>query len=294
MADSTIPIRNIYYLLAYAWDCLHEADLIGVATEEELRLPDLFARLMRGGVTHLIKRGLQREYATVCEELAGVRGRLDFTRSVKSASFPRARAWCEFDELGPDTPANRIIKTTLRRLAQVEDLDDELVRELRDLYRRMPGVTETRITRHSFVRLSLGNQARFYRFLLLVCALIHENVFVDEQGGEARFRDFTRDEKQMAPLFEKFLYRFYEKEQVDYRVARPQLQWDMEGDPADLAYIPVMRTDLVLSRPGRTIVADAKFYTRTLSERLQGTKVHSENLYQLTRTCATSNSRRHR
>lgn len=282
MGATAIPIRNIYFLLAYAWDCLDEAEVIGVTAEEELRLLDLFARLMVGGVSHLLKRGLQREYAEVREELAGVRGRLDFAQSVKSASVPRARAWCVFDELGPDTQANRIIKTTLRRLARVQGLDPTLVSASRDLYRRMPDVNETQITRQSFVRLSLGSQARFYRFLMLVCSFVHENLFVDESREEIHFRDFTRDDRQMHRLFERFLFRFYAREQQVYSVSAPHLRWAVEGPPADVAFIPIMRTDLVLTGTDRVIIADAKYYADTLAERFGTSTVHSSHLYQLT------------
>jgi len=281
MAASRIPIQNIYYLLAYAWDCLDEAGTIGVGADEEMRLPDLFARLMSGGVAHLLKRGVQREYATVREEIAGVRGRLEFGQSVKSASFPRGRAWCAYDELGPDTEANRIIKTTLRRLARVEGVASPLVSELRDLYRRMPGVAEARISRQGFARLTLGSQARFYRFVLQLCALIHENLYVDESREETHFRDFTRDNRQMHRLFERFLFRFYEKEQQEFTVSAPHLRWNLEGDASDVAMIPIMRTDLVLSSPKRTIVADAKYYSETLSERFGASTVRSGHLYQL-------------
>lgn len=282
MATSAIPVRNIYYLLAYAWNCLDEAEMTGAAADQELKLPDLFARLMCGGVAHLLKRGLQREYAVVREELAGIRGRVDFAQSLKRASFPRARAWCAFDELGPDTEANRIIKTTLRRLAGAQGLAPELVSELRDLYRRMPGVRETRITSLSFVRLSLGSQARFYRFLMLVCALVHESLYVDESREETQFRDFTRDDRKMNRLFERFLFSFYEKEQKTFSVQAPYLRWKLEGEPADVARIPIMRTDLVLSRSDRVIVADAKYYVETLTERRGSRTVRSGHLYQLT------------
>lgn len=176
----------------------------------------------------------------------------------------------------------RIIETTLRRLARAKGLDKELVSELRDLYRRMPGVAETRITSQSFSRLSLGTQARFYRFLMLVCALIHENLYVDESSEETHFRDFTRDDRQMPRLFERFLFRFYEKEQQPFAVTNPHLRWQLEGSPADVARIPVMRTDLVLTGNERVIVADAKYYVETLTERFGANTVRSEHLYQLT------------
>ena len=281
MAGAAIPIENIYRLLCYAWDRLEEAALTDVTPTPEMRLPDLFARVLKSGVAHLLKRGLDRAYVTADEEMAGVRGRLDIATSLKHATFPRARAWCAFDELSPDTLPNRIVRTTLRTLASVSELDGALAEDLRDLYRRMPGVQEVRITRQSFRRLALGSNNRYYGFLLDVCELVHRNLLVDEQTGTVKFRDFTRDAVQMARLFERFLFRFYAREQGTYRVEAPCLEWDATGQAEALEYLPRMRTDIVLRGAERVVVMDAKYYSQTLSEYFGKATIRSGHLYQL-------------
>lgn len=278
---AAIPIRNIYYLLCYAWDRLDEAALTDVSMAGEPRLADLLGRVLRSGVTHLLKRGIDRRYVAENAEIAGIRGRLDISSSLKRASFPRARAWCVFDELSPDTPANRIVKTTLRNLASVSALDAELAENLRDLYRRFPGVAEVAIDGQMFRRITLGSNAAYYGFLLDVCELVHRNLLADEDTGETTFRDFTRDDAQMARLFERFLFRFFEHEQERYSVDAPHLRWHAQGKEADIGYLPLMRTDIVLRDEARTIVIDAKYYAQTLGEHFGKQTVRSDHLYQL-------------
>jgi 5-methylcytosine-specific restriction enzyme subunit McrC len=54
------------------------------------------------------------------------------------------------------------------------------------------------------------------------------------------------------------------------------------ADPQHARFLPVMRTDVTLRAPGRTIVLDAKFYQTTLVRHWQGAeKVRSGHLYQL-------------
>lgn len=281
MAPAAIPIENIYYLLCYAWDALEQADRASVSVTPEMRLQDLLARVLAGGVTHLLKRGLDRTYVVDEGEIAGIKGRLDLAASIKRTTFARARAHCVFDELSPDTAHNRIVKTTLRRLASLDGLDAGLSERLRDLYRRMPGVQETRITAQSFRRVTLGRNNAYYGFLLDVCEIVHRNLLVNETTGKVEFRDFTRDDKQMARLFEKFLYHFLSKEQSRFEVNAPRFGWRASGADEDLAYLPEMRTDIVLNDESQSIVIDAKYYSAALGEHFTKSSLHSENLYQI-------------
>jgi 5-methylcytosine-specific restriction enzyme subunit McrC len=276
-----IPIENIYYLLCYAWDALEEADLANVGVTPEMRLQELLASVLCSGVTHLLKRGVDRSYVAHEGEIAGIKGKLNVGMSVKRTTFARARAYCTFDELSPDVAHNRIVKTTLRRLAGVSNLDANLADRLRDLYRRMPGVQETRITGQGFRRVVLSRNNSYYGFLLDVCEIIHRNLLVNEASGTVEFRDFTRDDAQMARLFERFLYHFFAKEQKQFSVSAPRFGWRATGEHGDLAYLPEMRTDIVLNDRRQTIVIDAKYYTAALGEHFNRSTLHSANLYQI-------------
>lgn len=277
----TIPIANVYYLLCYAWDRLEESRLVDVDAEEAQRPAELFAKVLAEGVSHLLKRGLDRGYVTRHEELAGIRGRLDIAASVKHLSLQRARAWCTHDELTADVLHNRIVKTTLRLLARATDLDEEHRERLHELYRRMPEVGEERPNLRAFGRVVLHRNNAFYGFVLNVCELVQRNLLVEERTGRTTFRDFRRDEGQMQRLFEEFLFGFFRRELPEWRVSRPILRWRSSAPGTDDVFLPQMRTDLVLERAGRVIIADAKYYASTLSERFEKRSIWSANLYQL-------------
>jgi 5-methylcytosine-specific restriction enzyme subunit McrC len=279
--SARIPVENIYYLLSYAWDRLEERDLTPVTVLPDTKLVELLARVLQSGVTHLLKRGLDRSYVTYEDEIPGVRGRLDLGSSIKRSTFSRARAWCAFDELSPDVLHNRIVKTTLRQLSAVEGLEVGLAEQLRSLYRRLAGVGEITITTRSFRRTTLGRNNAYYGFLLDVCEIVHRNLLVSEGEGTVVFRDFTRDDVQMARLFERFLFRFYQKEQSAFEVDASHLSWNATGTVENLGYLPRMRTDIELHSADTSIVIDAKYYSDTLTEHFGKASVHSAHLYQL-------------
>lgn len=85
----------------------------------------------------------------------------------------------------------------------------------------------------------------------------------------------------MARLFEQFLLQFFATEQTTYKINAPHLYWRTNGEPEHIAFIPRMRTDIVLQDSDRTIVIDAKFYAETLTEHFVNASVRSNHLYQL-------------
>jgi 5-methylcytosine-specific restriction enzyme subunit McrC len=77
---------------------------------------DLFAKVMIGGIKHLIRRGIDRGYIPITEELSTVRGRIHVYESIKPAIHKRPRLVCTFDDLSHDVLHNQILKATILRL----------------------------------------------------------------------------------------------------------------------------------------------------------------------------------
>ena len=138
------------------------------------------------------------------------------------------------------------------------------------------------LNRRLFERVQLDRNRRYYRFLLSVCRLIHEQLLPDEASGETQFADFS--EKQMEYLYERFIIEFYRHEQNVYRVNRSgrAIRWvDSGTDEHQRRKIPRMVADVILESPNRRIIMDAKFYPEALSTRFGTSKLRSAHLYQL-------------
>lgn len=278
----SVPVRNLYYLLCYAWDALEEGRVVDVSKEEFGGPPDLLARVLESGTVHLLKRGLDRGYVTEFEETSCPRGKFDVSATVKAGLATRPRVFCHVDSLSYDVPHNRILRTTIGRLTRCDSLDAGLRDRLFRVYRRLDGVREVALTPDVFGRVVLHRNNAFYGFLLQVCRFLYDNLLVDERTGTAKFRDFLRDDRAMARLFERFVRNFYRREQDRFRVRSERIEWQgVECLPADRAFLPVMRTDVSLESPSRKIVIDTKYYGSTLQARFGKETVHSGNLYQL-------------
>ncbi len=282
MNDKRIPIANIYYLLCYAWRHVDERDVVRQEELEGLeRVHELLGKVLAEGTFRLIRRGIDRGYREVREDLGGIRGKIAVGETVKRALCARGRVVCDFEELSHDVLHNCILRSTLGSLLRLPNLDSDVYANVRNAYTKLNHVSVVRLNRRLFRQVQLDRNRRYYRFLLSVCRLIHEQLVVNERSGEASFTDFSED--RMEKLYEDFIIEFYKREQDRYRVNHRgrAIAWADEGTPDHHRLkLPKMEADVILEAPDRRIIMDAKYYREAFGGRYGG-KLHSDNLYQL-------------
>lgn len=277
-----IPILNIYYLLCYAWDKLEERDKVNTGISDYTQVEDLLGRVLNNGCNHLFKRGLDRDYLAKVEEYSGVKGKINFTKSLKDNSFRRGKAVCEFDSFEHNILQNQLIKATVLRLTKIPKLDGRLKKELWNTYWRFTDVDEIEVRISQFNQVRIHRNNSFYDFLLRVCRLIVDFTALNENGNAYVFKDFSRDDRALAALFEAFVRNFYKKSQQEFNVSSTKIDWKAEPlYGSDTSLLPEMRTDITLESPGRKIIIDTKYYTETTSTYHGAERFHSHNLYQV-------------
>jgi len=57
-----IPVRNVWYMLLYAWDLAQFRDQVQMVPEDSPELLDLLARVLVSVTRGLLRRGLYRDY----------------------------------------------------------------------------------------------------------------------------------------------------------------------------------------------------------------------------------------
>ena len=278
-----IPIENIYYLLCYAWNKLEEKDRVAVAIDDRTELLDLFAKVIINASKLLLKRGIDHNYISNSLELAGVKGKLEFSQTVKSNLLFKQKTCCTFDEFSANILLNRILVTTIYRLIRTKGLDKQLKKELKHLLWLFAGIESIELNASIFNSIVLNRNNRFYAFVLNVCEIIYHNSLPSEEKGVFQFADFTRDDQKMNQLFEAFIRNFYRIEFKNrYSVKSEIIRWQFEyAGTASYDYLPQMQTDITLENDREKIIIDAKFYRETMTLNYQKEKIKSANLYQL-------------
>jgi 5-methylcytosine-specific restriction enzyme subunit McrC len=280
---SKVPIQNIYYLLCYAWDRLDEKDIVDVKPVGDMKLLELFAKVLINGLVHLRKRGIDRGYIPYEEDTGHLRGKIKFNETLKRQLLTQAKVHCEFAILSHNVLHNRIIRSTITTLIKSKEMEDEEIRsQLYDVLLWLADVEPIQVSLDCFRRVQLHRNNAFYGFLLNVCELIHQNLLVSELTGETRFRDFLQDEKQMAKLFELFVRNFYRREQSEFSSKSDTIEWDGTAfDDESEAALPKMHTDISLTSPKRKIIIDTKYYREALTSLYSKDIVRPGHLYQI-------------
>lgn len=277
-----IPIRNLYYLLCYAWDVLDERDDTLVEQLEGLSHVELLAKVLTVSFQRLWKRGLDRGYRTIADDVRSPRGRLDIPQMVARRLADRGLAACRFDELSHDVLHNQILATTARRLATLPKLAAELRDGLISMARTLGDVSMIPRRASTFAQVQLHGRLGSYRLPIHVCELIHSQLVVEETTGEIRFRDYVEDDKRMARLFEAFVRNFYQRELRGWSVKSDVIQWELEPiTPGAGKYLPQMQTDISLRSTTRTVIIDTKFYLNAFVSRFKADKLRPGHLYQM-------------
>jgi len=277
-----IPVSNIYYLLCYAWNKLDAQQFVAVDAESCDTLPELFARVLHGGVSHLLKKGLDRDYLEHEEALAGIRGKIDFSSSVKQNLFIRQRAICRYDDLSYNILHNQILKTTVGRLMRLKELDKDWGAKLHVVYGRFHEVSTIALTSQTFKRVKIHRNNQFYEFLMRICELLYHSLLPTEQAGQYKFIDFTKDDDKMANVFEEFVRKFYQHEQKEYQAKRENITWQYNSSVTEAnKLLPKMETDISLRKPGRLIIMECKYYRDVFDNRYGQDKYRSGHFYQV-------------
>ena len=84
--DKGILIKNIYYMLTYAFQVLRQTNYEEIEAEQFDEIQDLFAAILSKGIGQQLKQGLHREYIAVSETRTSLRGRAVRKQSDESDS----------------------------------------------------------------------------------------------------------------------------------------------------------------------------------------------------------------
>ena len=276
--NNSIFIKNIYYMLSYAFTTLNQSNYEDLAKENFENIHNLFASILSKGIGQQLKQGLYREYIYQKEDIIALRGKIDMQGTIKNKLAKKQVLSCEYDELLENNLLNKILKTTVITLLFSSKVTSDKKSELKKMMLFFSNIDTIDITsiKWKSIRFSKNNQT--YRMLITLCQLIFDGMLLTTEKGEYKLASFL-DKQQMNRLYEKFILEYYTKEFPSLTVNASQIPWALDDGINTL--LPVMQSDITLSDKKKVLIIDAKYYTQTMLKKYDKEKLRSGHLYQI-------------
>lgn len=275
-----IKVKNIYYMLSYAFRILNEEKYQDIKTEEFQYTADLMAAILAKGLSSQIKRGLGKEYIQKSDMLSSPHGKIDISCSVKEQAILSRKLVCVYDYFEENIYMNQVLKSTARKLIQVDDVKAERKKALKKLmlYFNNVDLIDLRTVKWRGFQYTKNNAT--YKMLINICFLVSKGLLLTDDKGVLKMSKYL-DDRQMHNLYEKFILEYYRKHYPEFKATPSQVDWNV--DDGFLELLPAMKSDITLEYQGRTTIIDAKYYSRMLqyNQLFNSKTLHSNNMYQI-------------
>lgn len=278
--DKGIFIRNIYYMLSYAFQELKRRSYENIGKEDFERVQDLFAEILYRGMSMQLKQGLYREYIELHDTLPVLKGKLDIKETIRNRILQKNVLSCEYDELSENNVFNQILKTTAFILIQEKTVSHPRKVKLKSLMPFLDGVDiiDPFCIRWNMLRFQRNNQT--YKMLMNICFFVLDGMLMTDESGAYKMATFS--DEHMNRLFEKFVLEYYKIEHKELSANSEQIEWDIDiAKSPVIDFLPSMKTDITLRKAGHCLIIDTKYYGSMMQSNFNKQSIHSGNMYQI-------------
>ena len=196
-----IPIKNIYYMLSYAWNIWNIIDednnrkeIFG--DEKFDNIYNVMAYILNMFLDKLIKRGFYKGYITLEEDLSVLKGKINFSKSIKRNTINYKKLVCSYNILSNDILFNQIIKSTLNKLINYKNIDNDILEKLIRLNHYFIKIKNINVNSRTFKSLKYNRNNMHYKIIINICKFIHKHLIVNKNSDEYSFIDFNEEKQQ--------------------------------------------------------------------------------------------------
>ena len=243
----------------------------------EFSMLEAFVRLFLENVNLLVRGGLGRRYVATQENLPCLRGRITFRHHLRENQIDRSRFYVEHDELSPNRPANRLIRTTLDRLRPIvrNEHNRRLLADLEPAFSAVPATRHPRVDWRSH---SIDRSMRHYGRVMQWVDLFLFNRGLATWSGRHVNQSLLFP---MEEVYEDFVTHSFRRHQAEFQVVA-------QGPPEHMASIGGKRVfatnpDISLRDPSNAVrfILDAKWKHIGKGGSSPTRDIASQDLYQL-------------
>ena len=276
-----VNIKNIYWMLAYAFDILKDKGTQSIKTEEFDNIYNLLTAILVKSVNYQLKKGLNKEYILQEEKLSNIKGKILISNSIKYTTMKEHKLICQYDDFSSNTVLNQIIKVTLNYLLKNKNVNKKYKVSIKKILLYFKEVEDINIKNINWKSINYNKNNNTYKITINVCYLIIEGLLLSEEKGENKLNQFI-DDQRMSALYERFVREYYKKHFPMLNAKASHVDWNI-AEEDEIGLLPEMRTDITLTYKNKTLIIDTKYYGKTMQyNSLYNTKtLISGNIYQI-------------
>lgn len=263
-AEDNVVIRNVYYMMAYAFKALSLQEYAELTKEDFGRFEDLLAAILALGIGIQRKRGFERGYLEVEEDLFGIRGHIDISGTAKNRIAQHREIKCVYDEYSEDTYMNRILKCCATLLLGSPTVDTLRKADLKRCLQYLSDISQLEPQQIQWSRLRFHRNNRSYQLLMNVCHMVAEGWLLGEKKGDIKLARYM-DNQKLHALFENFVFAYFKEEHPQLTVSSKRVSSGSEDAPS---FLPALYTDVTLEYENRTLIVDCKCYGQIMQSNM--------------------------
>lgn len=232
-----ILIKNIYYMLSYAFKNLESTCQYTADCETFENMQDLFSIILYKGISNQLKRGLYKEYSEEQEKLTTIRGKININETIKTNSLFEKKLICEYDEFSENSYFNRVLKSTCFLLLNKGNITLENKKLLKKILIYFAEIDEIDLNIINWSKISYHRNNATYKMLINICYLVVKGLLMTTTNGELRLNKFL-DNQLLHTLYEKFILEYYRKHYTALNPNASCIAWNIPKDTQGIFCLP--------------------------------------------------------
>jgi len=271
MLLNNISLKNIYYLVLYAFQNLTARNLELVEKQDYETIHDLCAVIFIHGITAQVKRGFHREYIKNEGVFPTVSGQINVAETIKQQTLILGKIVCSYEDFHSNSLPNQALKSIIMLLikqGKIKPKNKESLRKLL-LYFNDTKLISPLLVQWNMIKTHRANKT--YQLLLGVCKLITDGLVYTNENGLPCLSDAIRNGELLARIYEKAILSYYIKHHLKYYPKAVNIT--IEGG---------MVFDIFMQKQSKFVFIDTKYYRKIIPiDNIRNFQIKTKNVSQV-------------
>jgi 5-methylcytosine-specific restriction enzyme subunit McrC len=283
-----IPIQNLWFLMLYASEYLHQNLTDQFQLEQMDGLEALIGKVFSQHLSDYIHQHLRKQLKAKSKELAVVKGKIDFYQTEIRQSLTKGRVYCSYNETTYNTNRHAYMMSALE-LILTFDLSTTVRKQLMKDQFELKSYGVIANSKYRLDRDHFSSFEHVCKHVIHLSKLIHDMKLLSTETGDSIQPKLMLTNEKIRKIFEKGIAGFFKLnlDKGKYRFISEQgskVDLDLEN-PYGGVYkcFPHMYLDMMIQTKSKDfgLIIDTKFTDMLKNERNGKRQISSEYIRQI-------------